>query len=148
NILNGDIPEQISGQYSRQAIFDIMQSLSFKRDWNIFYRHHPYLPVSLFYTDKSVFKNRGQSPLVAISFNARVVFVHTKKRHVTAKVFSHLINQLIIRIKNCVTMRKDSFRNNSFYFCHLLNVVDAAKANMIGGYIGYNRHIAILKRKA
>src|SRR6218665_529240 len=87
DILDRDIAEQVSGQHGRQAVLHIMYRFPLKRQWDIFYRHHPDLPGAFHYADVSVFKYSSQTSFRAMFFDPWIIFIHAEKSNVAVKSF-------------------------------------------------------------
>ncbi len=146
NIFNRNISVQISSQHSRQTVLNIMYSLSFICERYIFYGHHSYFPGTLHDADITIFENSSEAPLGAMPLYPRIMFVHAKQSDITFEIILHLIHQIIIGIQDGISMREYSFRHNCFYFSHLLQCINSAQSHMIGGHIGDNSDLTILKR--
>src|SRR5690606_24700653 len=77
--------------------------------------------------------------------DAWIMLIHAEESDVAAEFFLHSIDQIVISIEDCVTVRENSFGYDGFHSRHLLDRVNASESHVIGSHVGDDSYITILK---
>src|SRR5688572_29473719 len=73
-----DIPVQVTGEYGRKGIHNIMYCLSSIGNRDLRNLKYPYLPGSLHDCYITIFVHRGKSAIFTMFFNPGIGFIHTE----------------------------------------------------------------------
>ena len=135
----------VGREHGGQHVLDVEDGLATVGDGHVHGLLDAQLPLALADGDEAVLVDGGQATELAVLADQAVVLVQAEERDLAVALLAHGHHELIIGVEDGVAVAAHAARHGALHVGQVLQGVDVLQAQVIGGHVGDDGHVAMLE---